>query len=143
MTWVRVIHEHEADGELAALYERLNNRVANIIKSHSLKAEVLKAHLGAALRALTKDDDLVAGLKRDYRTLNLPSRWMALLTYAEKLTLRPREMAPADLEPLRAEGLSDRDIVDLNQEVAYFHYVNRVADGLGVELEPEYVAEDR
>lgn len=45
MTWVRVIHEHEAEGALAELYSRMNNRVANIIKSHSLNAEALKAHL--------------------------------------------------------------------------------------------------
>lgn len=45
-------------------------------------------------------------------------------------------MAEADLEPLRAAGLDDRAIVDANQVVAYFNYVNRVADGLGVELEP-------
>lgn len=44
-------------------------------------------------------------------------------------------MARADVERLRDYGLSDRDIVDANQVVAYFNYVNRIADGLGVELE--------
>lgn len=100
-------------------------------------------HHGAALRALTKDDALVAGLKRDYRTSDLPLRWRGMLEYAEKLTLRPWDMSDADLGPLRAEGLTDRDIVDLNQVVSYFNYVNRIADGLGVDLEPEYEAEDR
>jgi uncharacterized peroxidase-related enzyme len=99
-------------------------------------------HHGASLRALTKDDALVASLKADYRSMALPSRWRALLDYAEKLTMRPREMARTDLDPLRAEGLTDRDIVDLNQVVCYFNYVNRVADGLGVELEEEYLKED-
>lgn len=75
--------------------------------------------------------------------MELPARLRTLLVYADKLTVRPREMAEADLEPLRAEGLTDRDIVDLNQVVSYFNYVNRIADGLGVQLEPEYEAEDR
>jgi len=44
-------------------------------------------------------------------------------------------MVEGDLGALRASGLTDRDIVDLNQVVAYFNYVNRVALGLGVELE--------
>jgi uncharacterized protein YciW len=47
-------------------------------------------------------------------------------------------MVESDLAPLRASGLGDRDIVDLNQVVAYFNYVNRVADGLGVELEARW-----
>ena len=68
----------------------------------------------------------------------LPDRLRALCTYALKLTLHPGDMAEDDLGPLRAAGLSDRDIVDLNQVVAYFNYVNRVADGLGVELEESW-----
>ena len=46
-------------------------------------------------------------------------------------------MTADDLDELRGLGLSDRDIVDANQVVAYFNYVNRVAHGLGVELEPD------
>ncbi len=44
-------------------------------------------------------------------------------------------MSEADLDPLRAVGLSDRDILDANLCVAYFAFVNRIADGLGVALE--------
>ena len=62
----------------------------------------------------------------------------ALARYAIKLTRTPHDMAESDLAPLRAAGLTDRDIVDLNQVVAYFNYVNRVADGLGVELEARW-----
>lgn len=70
-------------------------------------------------------------------------RLLAMLAYAEKLTLRPSELVATDLDPLREQGLTDRDIVDLNQVVAYFNYVNRIAHGLGVDLEPENAAEDR
>ena len=62
----------------------------------------------------------------------------ALCGYALKLTLEPWNVREEDLAPLRSEGLSDRDIVDANQVAAYFNYVNRVADGLGVELEPDW-----
>jgi len=44
-------------------------------------------------------------------------------------------MTEDDLTPLRAVGLNDRGILDLNQAVAYFAYVNRVADGLGVVID--------
>lgn len=57
------------------------------------------------------------------------------MAYAEKLTRRPAAVDESDLNNLREFGLGDRDILDLNQVVAYFNYVNRVADGLGIELE--------
>jgi uncharacterized peroxidase-related enzyme len=73
----------------------------------------------------------------------LPDRSRALCAYALKLTVRPWDMEAADVEALRAAGLSDRDVVDANQVVAYFNYVNRIADGLGVELEPDWPPETR
>jgi uncharacterized peroxidase-related enzyme len=73
----------------------------------------------------------------------LDARTAALCRYALKLTTEPWAMSEVELEPLRALGLSDRDIVDANQVAAYYNYVNRVADGLGVELEPEWPAEAR
>lgn len=77
------------------------------------------------------------------RFADLPARTAALLRYAVKLTLTPWQMEEGDLASLRALGLSDRDIVDANQVVAYFNYVNRVADGLGVELEERWPEEVR
>jgi uncharacterized peroxidase-related enzyme len=73
----------------------------------------------------------------------LEERMAALCRYALKLTIEPWAMSEEDLAPLRALGLSDRDIVDANQVASYFNYVNRVADGLGVELEESWPAELR
>jgi uncharacterized peroxidase-related enzyme len=58
-----------------------------------------------------------------------------LCSYAEKLTLHPTEMSAADIETLRDAGLDDRTIHDATQVIAYFNYINRVADSLGVEPE--------
>lgn len=60
---------------------------------------------------------------------------MAMLDYASKLTERPTDMNWKDVERLRDVGYTDRGILDINQIVSYFAYVNRVADGLGVKLE--------
>ena len=46
-------------------------------------------------------------------------------------------MAQGDVERLRELGLSDRAISDATQVIAYFNYINRVVDGLGIDLEPE------
>lgn len=54
-----------------------------------------------------------------------------------KLTATPQEIGPKDLPPLRAAGLSDTDIHDLVQVIAYFNYITRIADALGTDPEPE------
>jgi len=59
----------------------------------------------------------------------------AMLSYALKLTLTPGEMTVADVDALRAVGFDDLAIHDICGIVAYFAFVNRIADGLGVELE--------
>jgi uncharacterized peroxidase-related enzyme len=60
-----------------------------------------------------------------------------VLDFSVKLTQTPGSMVRGDVEELRANGLSDVEIHDVVQVVAYFNYINRVADGLGVDLEPE------
>jgi alkylhydroperoxidase family enzyme len=51
------------------------------------------------------------------------------------LTLTPHAVTPAHIDALRAEGYDDRAIHDACAIIAYFAFVNRIADGLGVELE--------
>ncbi len=58
-----------------------------------------------------------------------------MLRYAEKLTVEPWNMIEEDVICLREAGFCDRDILDINQVAAYYAYVNRTADGLGVGLE--------
>ena len=56
----------------------------------------------------------------------------AICTYAAKLTQSPAAVTEHDLEPLREHGLSDLDILDLNNMIAYYAYINRVVMGLGL-----------
>ena len=57
---------------------------------------------------------------------------LALMQYAEKLTLQPGEMIEADVIVLRDTGLDDGAILEANQIICYFNYVNRSLNGLGV-----------
>jgi len=65
--------------------------------------------------------------------LEAPER--ALCAYADKLTRSPGAMVEQDVQNLRDAGWSDLEIHDACQVVAYFNYVNRLADGLGVSPE--------
>lgn len=65
-----------------------------------------------------------------------------MLEYAEKLTLQPGTMVRQDVELLRAAGFTDRDVLDIAEVVAYYAYVNRIADGLGVTIETWLPPED-
>ena len=57
--------------------------------------------------------------------------------WAEKLTKTPGEMSKSDINILEDVGFSQDAISDAAQVVGYFNYINRIADGLGVDLEPE------
>ena len=59
----------------------------------------------------------------------------AIVAYAIKLTEHPGRVTAADIDALRAHGLEDVDILDLNNMVAYYCYTNRVANGLGLKTE--------
>jgi uncharacterized peroxidase-related enzyme len=94
-----------------------------------LRAEVDEPDAGARER-------LLADLAEDWRRAPLTAVDRALCAFAEKLTRSPGAMVEADVAALRAVGLDDVAVHDAVQVVSYFNYVNRVADGLHVDLEP-------
>jgi uncharacterized peroxidase-related enzyme len=78
---------------------------------------------------------LAGQLSTNWLDADLRAADKAILEYSAKLTLTPGSIAEDDVERLRMHGLNDRAIHDLACIVGYFAFVNRVADGLGVELE--------
>ena len=64
----------------------------------------------------------------DWRTAPLDPKPKAMLGFLEKLTLSPDDVQPADLEPLRAAGLSDQAIEDAIQVCVLFNIYDRLAD---------------
>ena len=92
-------------------------------------------HHRRGLRRLLKDDELLARIEDDWRSADLSDKRRAMLYYVEKLTRRPGDMSGSDVDTLRRVGFGDRDILDICEVAAYYAYVNRIADGLGVPLE--------
>jgi alkylhydroperoxidase family enzyme len=72
----------------------------------------------------------------DWRTAPVDERLRAALSLVEKLTLRPDELGPDDLAPLRGHGLGDEAIEDVVTVTAAFNTIDRIADALGFEIPP-------
>ena len=104
------------------------------------------SHHKRGLRLLLKDDALLdridcafaaqAGPSLSELEGHLSSKRLAMLVYAILLTRTPALVAKSDVAVLAEVGFSDTDILHIAEVVGYFAYVNRIADGLGVLLEP-------
>jgi uncharacterized peroxidase-related enzyme len=82
-----------------------------------------------------QQEELISALSSDYSKAQLSSTDRVMLDYVVKLTKAPSEIARRDVESLREVGFDDRAIHDICAITAYYAFVNRIADGLGVELE--------
>ena len=64
---------------------------------------------------------------------------LALMRYAKKLTTNPSDLCKADITALQECGIDDGEILEANQIVGYFNYVNRLLNGLGVTTDGDIV----
>lgn len=94
------------------------------------------AHHAERLMAELHDEGLVRQLARDYREADLAARDRALLDYAVALTCEPDERTAEEIERLREYGFADEAVLHAAEVAAYYNMANRLALGLGVELEP-------
>jgi uncharacterized peroxidase-related enzyme len=78
------------------------------------------------------DEKMVEALRRDYRTAPISEQDRVMLDYVVKLTKDAVQCSPADHEKLRAVGFDDRGILQITLIAAWFNYINKVADALGV-----------
>lgn len=77
-------------------------------------------------------------MSTDYRTADLGAADRAMLDFAVRLTREQWKVTDADVEALRAHGFDDVAIHDIVQVTALFNYYTRLADGLGIDDEPEW-----
>jgi uncharacterized peroxidase-related enzyme len=81
---------------------------------------------------VTLDEDLVAAIRRDYRTAPIEERERVMLDYAVDLTRDATKITPEHHARLRAAGFNDQAILQITLIAAWFNYINCVADALGV-----------
>ena len=99
----------------------------------------MTAHAEMAIRA-GGTVELAQALKSNYREADLSEKELAMLEFAELLTIQPANVVKEDVDRLRAVGWRDEDVVDIVHQTALFNYMTRVADGLGVEMDERLLA---
>ena len=116
---------------------RMEREAIAVVVSASNECEYCVNHHTESLRAYLDDEETLNMLATADGLETLEPRLSNIARHAEKLTTAPGAMTESDLGELRAEGLSDKDILDLTLIVGYFNFVNRIAMGLGVEFSPD------
>ncbi|MFQ5914062.1 MAG: carboxymuconolactone decarboxylase family protein [Nitrospinota bacterium] len=85
---------------------------------------------------------LMLALKENFREAGVSPKDMAMLEYAEKITLNPSSITEKDVDNLRAQGWTDHEILEIACLASYRNYIARVANALGVESEERHFADD-
>lgn len=116
---------------------RLEREAIAVVVSANNECEYCVNHHTESLRHYLDDEETLSMLATADGLETLEPRLSNIVRHAEKLTTAPGAMTESDLGELRAEGLSDGDILDLTLIVGYFNFVNRIAMGLGVEYSAE------
>ncbi|MBQ4821132.1 peroxidase-related enzyme [Aquimarina sp. MMG016] len=100
-------------------------------------------HHTAGLRRLLNDDTkfqkIIDCIKTDELHHHFRYQYLEGLLYAKKLTLSHYNISESDIQNLRKQELSDGEILEINQVVSYFNYVNRTVVGLGVNTEGDII----
>ncbi len=94
----------------------------------------MRSH-GDTFDDITVDDDFKQKLTTDYTTAGLSETNRLILGFAETITKEAHTVDRAYIDFLKSKGFSEEMIHDIVQVSAYFNYVNRLTDALGVELE--------
>ena len=118
--------------EIVASYTSIKNRCSYSLTHHFMNARRL-------IDDDERADEIYAALQDGKPERQFSGKELALLIYAEKLTVSVGNMEKSDIDALRDQDCSDGEILEVNQVVAYFNYSNRLLNGLGVTTEGDAV----
>lgn len=142
---IHSLRPHSMAGHMA-LYKNVLHHTGNTIPKWLLETcgvytSILNGcnycveHHFRGLKRLLEDDDRANAMRvamenEDFEVFSKKEK--AILNYTKELTLNPQGIREIVLEPMRAAGLNDSEILEINQVVSYFNYANRTVVGLGV-----------
>jgi len=125
-------------GGATSLGSRREELIA-VVCGAALACKVCTLAHGERLRQeLGGSSEFAKRVRDDYRTAGLSAQDVAMLEYAERLTLAPGDVSEEHVDALRTVGFTDREILDIVLVTCYRNFVARIVDGLGVDLHPRY-----
>jgi uncharacterized peroxidase-related enzyme len=130
---------HEPTERLSAADREM---IAVVVSAANGCLYCLIAH-GAALRQELGDPVVGERISYDWRRAGLDARQSAICAYAEKLTLRPREITRDDLQTMLDARLSLEEAWDVAEIAAMYNLTNRMAMATNMLPNPEYSAQAR
>jgi uncharacterized peroxidase-related enzyme len=113
------------------LTRRQHEMIATVVSAANRTPYCTISH-AEFLRRVTADEALVEAIRRDFRTAPIDEADRAMLEYADQITRDATGVTEALHARLRAVGFDDRGILQITLIAAWFNYINRVADALGV-----------
>jgi len=126
---------HHSSNELPKWYLEVLGVVVSKLNNCNYCAE----HHSVGVRKNMGDDQKCEAILRSIDNGNtdkaFDSKFNAGISYAKTITKELAKVEEIDIEKLRTAGFSDGEILEVNQVVSYFNYVNRMVVGLGVDLE--------
>lgn len=119
--------------------KREEKEMIAVIVSKANKCGYCINHHAEALNFYWKNKEKLKKFIDNYKNLNLPERQKSMLDFAIKLTGNPDKIREKDVKNLKKAGFEDDEILDIVLITSYFNFVNRIANGLGVEFNEEEV----
>jgi len=106
-----------------------------VVVSAANKSEYGIVHHSEALEQAEKDPEALKKAIAEFAERRASPRDKALLAYAAKLTMDPKDVTEDDVKDMRDAGLTDQEILRANLIAGYFNFLNRITLGLGVDVE--------
>lgn len=118
--------------ETLGVYTSLLNHCDYCVEHHS-------AGLSRLLNNSKQYSEIINCLEKDTPQKYFKDQYLAGLKYTKKLTKNLHLIIEEDIHTMRDSGLNDGEILEINQVVSYFNYVNRSVIGLGVDSKGDII----
>ncbi|WP_127753299.1 alkylhydroperoxidase [Devosia sp. 1566] len=119
----------------------INFRLITLITAKHVPSSYCSHVYFKALSAMIGREQTLA-VHRDYRNAGLTEQEVAMLAYAEQITINASHITQSNIDALRAVGLSDLNIADIALAASFRNFVSRYFDAVGAKAEPEFLDGD-